>query len=144
MGRSGPRGPVYVTLPREILASPFPGQFSQNATIAPASPPAPDPDTLDEAAKLLGKAERPLLITANGGRSVEAARAIQQLAETFAVPVIHYRPRYLALPTEHPLAAGWDPQARLPQSDLIPVVDCDVPRLPSQVKPSPEATVLHL
>src|SRR3989454_8004565 len=71
IAKSEPQGPVYVTLPREILASPFPGQYSQNATIAPASPPAPDPDTLDEAARLLGKAERPLLITANGGRTVE-------------------------------------------------------------------------
>jgi len=144
IAKSEPQGPVYVTLPREILASSFSGQFSQDSTIAPASPPAPDPDTLDEAAKLLGKAERPLLITANGGRSVKAARAIQQLAETFAIPVIHYRPRYLALPTEHPLAAGWDPQALLPQSDLILVVDCDVPWLPSQGNPRPEAKVIHI
>src|SRR5256886_100529 len=80
----------------------------------------------------------------HGGRSVEAARAIQQLAETFAIPVIHYRPRYLALPTEHPLAAGWDPQALLPQSDLILVVDCDVPWLPAQGNPRPEAKVIHI
>src|SRR6267143_1474641 len=144
IAKSEPQGPVYVTLPREILASQFPGKFSESSTIAPASPPAPDPDTLDEAAKLLGKAERPLLITANGGRTVEAAHAIQQLAETFAIPVIHYRPRYLALPTEHPLAAGWDPQALLPQSDLILVVDCDVPWLPSQGNPKPGAKVVHI
>src|SRR5207302_8844382 len=141
IARSEPQDPVYVTLPREILASPFASRFSESSTIAAASPAAADPDTLDEAAKLLGKAETPLLITANAGRSVEAARALQQLAETFAIPVIHYRPRYLALPTEHALAAGWDPQALLPQSDLILVVDCDVPWLPSQGNPKPEARV---
>src|SRR5207245_1833132 len=65
IAKSEPQGPVYVTLPREILASQFPGKFSESTTISPASPPAPDPDTLDEAAKLLGKADRPLLITAN-------------------------------------------------------------------------------
>src|SRR5438477_11460031 len=65
IAKSEPQGPVYVTLPREILASPFPGQFSESTTISPASPPAPDPDTLDEVAKLLGRAENPLLITAN-------------------------------------------------------------------------------
>src|SRR5438046_3210851 len=139
IAKSEPQGPVYVTLPREIPASQFPGKFCKTTTISPASPPAPDPDTLDEVAKLLGRAEDPLLITANGGRSVEAARAIQQLAETFAIPVIHYRPRYLALPTEHPLAAGWDPQGLLPQSDLILVVDCDVPWLPSLGNPKPGA-----
>jgi acetolactate synthase I/II/III large subunit len=144
IAKSEPQGPVYVTLPREILASPFPSRFSESSTITAASPPAADLDTLDEAAKFLGRAERPLLITANGGRSVEAARALQQLAETFAIPVIHYRPRYLALPTEHALAAGWDAQALLPQSDLILVVDCDVPWLPSQGNPKPDARVVHI
>jgi len=144
IARSEPQGPVYVTLPREVLASPFASRFSESSTIAAASPPAADPDTLDEAAKFLGKAERPLLITANAGRTVEAARALQQLAETLAIPVIHYRPRYLALPTEHALAAGWDPQALLAQSDLILVVDCDVPWLPSQGNPKPDARVVHI
>src|SRR2546423_3369560 len=55
IAKSEPQGPVYVTLPREILASQFSGKFSESSTIAPASPPAPDPDTLDEAARLLGK-----------------------------------------------------------------------------------------
>src|SRR5207247_1380117 len=80
IAKSEPQGPVYVTLPREILASQFSGNFSESTTIAPASPPAPDPD----------------------------------------------------------------PQALLPQSDLILVVDCDVPWLPSQGNPRPEAKVIHI
>src|SRR5438132_5589441 len=99
IAKSEPQGPVYVTLPREVLASPFNKEFGAKPSMVPATPPAADPEPLDEVAKLLGRAENPLLITANGGRSVEAARAIQQLAETFAVSVIHYRPRHLALPT---------------------------------------------
>src|SRR3989442_4438790 len=49
IAKSEPQGPVYLTLPREILASSLSSRFSQNSTIASASPPAPDPDTLDEA-----------------------------------------------------------------------------------------------
>ncbi|HEX2197443.1 MAG TPA: thiamine pyrophosphate-binding protein, partial [Burkholderiales bacterium] len=60
IAKSEPQGPVYVTLPREILASAFSQGFSMTATIAPASPPAPDPDALEEAARLLGRAEKPL------------------------------------------------------------------------------------
>src|SRR5438477_1124509 len=67
---SEPRGPVYVTLPREVLASDFSrNTFSETATIVPASPPAADPEVLEQAAKLLGTAQHPLLITANGGRT---------------------------------------------------------------------------
>src|ERR671919_1800310 len=100
IAKSEPQGPVYVTLPREVLASGFSTAFSETATIAPASPPAADPEALEEAAKLLGLAQHPLLITANGGRTHESSRAIEQLAQTLAVPVIPYRPRHLALSTE--------------------------------------------
>jgi acetolactate synthase-1/2/3 large subunit len=145
IAKSEPQGPVYVTLPREILASGFSNQkLSETSTISPAACPAADPEALEEAARLLGRAQHPLLITANGGRTVEAGRAIAQLAETFAIPVIHYRPRYLALSTEHPMHCGWDPHALLKEADLVLVVDCDVPWIPKEGQPRPEAKVIHI
>ncbi|HWM43309.1 MAG TPA: thiamine pyrophosphate-binding protein, partial [Burkholderiales bacterium] len=57
ISKSEPQGPVYVTLPREVLASSFQGtEFSLATTIAAASPPAADPAALEEAAKLLSAA----------------------------------------------------------------------------------------
>src|SRR5688572_23010608 len=85
ISQSEPQGPVYVTLPREVLASSFSGKdLSPEKTIAPASPPAADPDALEEAAKLLGRARMPLLITAGGGRTAESSRALTQLVEALA------------------------------------------------------------
>jgi acetolactate synthase-1/2/3 large subunit len=145
IARSEPQGPVYVTLPREVLASTFsPSGFSESSTIAPASAPAADPEALEEAAKLLGGAEHPLLITASGGRTADSARAIEQLAQMLAVPVVHYRPRHLALSTEHPMHCGWDPHALLKEADVVLVVDCDVPWIPKEGKPRPQAKVIHI
>jgi acetolactate synthase-1/2/3 large subunit len=145
IAKSEPQGPVYVTLPREVLASDFGKQaFSAQSTIAPASPPAADPQTLEEAARLLSGAQRPLLITANGGRTLETSRAIEQLAMAMAVPVVHYRPRYLALSTEHPMHAGWDPHALLKDADVVLVVDCDVPWIPREGQPRADAKVIHI
>jgi acetolactate synthase-1/2/3 large subunit len=145
IAKSEPQGPVYVTLPREILASDFSKVgFSLNPTIAPASPPAADPAALEEAAKLLAGAQRPLLITANGGRTLESSRAIEQLAQALAVPVVHYRPRHLALSTEHPMHCGWDPHPLLKEADVVLVVDCDVPWIPKEGKPKAEARVIHI
>jgi acetolactate synthase I/II/III large subunit len=145
IAKSEPQGPVYVTLPREILASDFSKVgYSETATIAPASPPAADPAALDEAARLLGAAKHPLLITASGGRTSEAASAIEQLAQALAVPVVHYRPRHLALSTEHPMHCGWDPHLPLKEADLVLVVDCDVPWIPKEGKPRPDAKVIHI
>jgi acetolactate synthase-1/2/3 large subunit len=144
ISKSEPQGPVYVTLPREVLASSFPGGFSAQPTIVPASPPAADPEALEEAAKLLGAAQHPLLITANGGRTLESSRAIEQLAQTLAVPVIHYRPRHLAISTEHPMHCGWDPHTLLKEADVVLVVDCDVPWIPKEGQPKPEAKIIHV
>jgi acetolactate synthase I/II/III large subunit len=144
IAKSEPQGPVYVTLPREILASSFPAEFSSTSTIAPATPPAADPEALEEAARLLGAAQHPLLITANGGRTADASRAIEQLAQALAVPVVHYRPRHLALSTEHPMHCGWDPHALLKDADVVLVVDCDVPWIPKEGKPRAEAKVIHI
>ncbi|HKU47234.1 MAG TPA: thiamine pyrophosphate-requiring protein [Burkholderiales bacterium] len=144
IAQSEPQGPVYVTLPREVLASPFPKEISKSPTMVPASPPAADPAALEAAAKLLGRAQHPLLITANGGRTLESARAIEHLAHALAVPVIHYRPRYLALSTEHPMACGWDPHALLKEADVVLVVDCDVPWIPKEGAPKADAKVIHI
>jgi acetolactate synthase-1/2/3 large subunit len=76
IAKSEPQGPVYVTLPREILASQFSAPFNAHSTIASASPPGADGEGIREAAKLLSQAKMPLLITANGGRTVESSRAI--------------------------------------------------------------------
>ena len=145
IARSAPEGPVYLTLPREILAAPFVATLSdQRPLLVPATPPAADPEALDEVARLVAKAEHPLLITANAGRSAEAAAALTALAEQFAVPVVHYRPRYFALSTEHPMHAGWEPHALLKGADLVLVVDCDVPWLISQANPRAQARVVHI
>ena len=144
LARSEPQGPVYVTLPREVLASSFSTEFSANPTMAAATPPAADPEMLEEAAKLLGAAQRPLLITASGGRTLESSRAIEQLAHALGVAVVHYRPRHLALSTEHPLHCGWDPHALLKEADVVLVVECDVPWIPKEGKPRAEAKVIHI
>jgi acetolactate synthase-1/2/3 large subunit len=147
IANSEPTGPVYLTLPRELLAAPFSDQsFTSSAqpTLVPASPPAADPDALDAVARLLGAASSPLLITANGGRTAAGRAAIALLSETFGIPVVHYRPRYLALPTEHPMQAGWDPHALLKGADLVLVVECDVPWIPAQGGPAREAKVVHI
>ena len=141
---SEPQGPVYLTLPREILAAPFQGKPPSAATQVPASPPSVDADALEEAARLLGHAKRPLLITANGGRTAEASKAITHLAEVFGVAIVHYRPRYLALSTEHPMHAGWEPHALLKEADLVLCVECDVPWIPVQGGPPAEAKVVHI
>ncbi len=142
---SEPRGPVYLTLPREVLAE-NPGTFSYQspARRTAAASAAADADAIDRAAEVLASAENPLIITASMGRNRAAVPALESLAERFALPVISYRPRYVNISSDHAMHIGHEPGRHLPASDAILVVDCDVPWIPSLHKVNPDATVMHL
>src|SRR5437868_6577465 len=66
---SEPRGPVYLTLPREVLAGPAINPRRDTVRPLGSAPPAPQQRAIEEAASLLAKAEFPLIITSSAGRS---------------------------------------------------------------------------
>ena len=52
---SPPEGPVYLSLPREVLAAPLPGfAYDCPSRRVAASPPAPDEAAVAQAAGILG------------------------------------------------------------------------------------------
>ena len=142
---SEPRGPVYLTMPREVLASgmeapaPSPVRGAGGTTS-----PYPDLNAIDEAAALLVAAERPLIIAQSSGQDVTSVPALAALAERFAIPVVQYRPRYLCLPASHPMHLGFEPGPLLEQADAVLVVNATVPWLPDQTSPKDEAKIIHM
>ena len=140
-----PRGPVYLTLPREVLAEGA-GEFSFDSPSlrGPATPPGPDPAAVEIAGKWLAEAERPVIVTGSFGRDPGDVPALAALAERLALPVVGYRPRYVFLPSGHPMHMGAEPGAFLRDADLIVVLDCDVPWIPQLYEVNPEARVVHI
>lgn len=140
-----PRGPVYLSLPREVLAE-KPGDFTYQSPTRrqPARAASADANAIDEAAEILANAENPMIITASMGQNRAAVPALESLAERFALPVITYRPRYVNISSDHPMHMGYEPGAYLPDVDAILVIDCDVPWIPSLHKLNPDAKVIHL
>lgn len=140
-----PRGPVYLSLPREVLAE-KPGDFTYQSPTRrqPARAASADANAIDEAAEILANAENPIIITASMGQNRAAVPALESLAERYALPVITYRPRYVNISTDHPMHMGYEPGAYLPDADAILVLDCDVPWIPSLHKLNPDAKVIHL
>src|SRR4029453_8099713 len=53
------------------------------------------------------------------------------------------RPRYLSLPSSHPMNLGFDPARLLEKADAILVIESDVPWIPSQVAPAPDCKVIQ-
>ena len=50
----------------------------------------------------------------------------------------------MSLPADHPMHLGYNPGALLDDADVILVIDCDVPWIPSRQAPPPECKVIHI
>ena len=145
VAKSEPTGPVYLSLPREVLSE----QLDEFTYDSPgrqqaAAPPYPNAAATDETAALLADAENPLIITNWAGRNPGVWGPLGDLAERYAIPVVQYRNRYMSLPTDHPMNLGYDLDPLLGQADVILVVDVAVPWLPATDKVRDDAKVIHM
>src|SRR5689334_6449536 len=147
--KAEPRGPVYLTLPREVLAA-SPGAL----TIA--SPPRrqvsserfPDPARVDEAARILAHAERPLILVSAAGIDARAVDGLTALAEAGGIGIVEADPIYMNFPHRHDLHLGYNASGNtnssLAEADAVLVVEADVPWYPHLAKPAAGAPVIHL
>lgn len=142
---SEPKGPVYLSLPREILAEEH-HEFTYTPTGVKHYPkPGPDPQAIQQAAELLKDADNPLVITSMVGKNPAAVVELVKLCESFAIPVtVSMSNLYLNFPSEHPLHLGFDPLKYVGNADVILVIECDVPWFPIKVNPMPTAKVIQM
>jgi acetolactate synthase-1/2/3 large subunit len=144
-----PRGPVYLTLPREVLAT-APGAMTitSPARRQSRSERFPDPARLDEAARVLAAAEHPVVLVSAAGIDTRAVTGLVALAEAGGLGVIEADPIYLNFPHGHDLHLGYNQSGTtnpsLADADAVLVVEADVPWYPALQKPRADARVLHL
>ena len=141
---SEPRGPVYLTLPREVLSAP--AVATRRQTVRPLGTIAPEPAqaAIEEAAALIAKAELPLIVTSSVGRVPAAVEALAALADEFALPVVQAEPRDMNLPTDHPMHLGYDVGLLLAKADVVVVIDSVVPWMPRNLQPRRDAKIIHM
>jgi acetolactate synthase-1/2/3 large subunit len=140
-----PRGPVYLTLPREVLAE----EQTEFAYTSPSrhqvdSPHYPAPERLKEAAQALANADSPLIVTQRIGVHPHAVKSLVELAESFAIPVVSPAGMYMNFPSHHPLHLGYISEPLVQEADVILVIDADVPWFPTTAKPKDTATVIQM
>jgi len=124
---SEPRGPVYMTLPREWLAEVLESTqvFAPDA-LAPASKTQADQASLEKIADWLIASESPLIVTKYLGRNPEAVQSLIELSELLAIPVVQQM-TYVNFPTDHPMHLGTQVTKYVRNSDVLFFIDTDVP-----------------
>lgn len=145
MAMSEPKGPIYLTLPREPLAETF-EEFAYQSPSRRATPSIafPDPAAIEQLADILAKADNPLIITQDSGADPASVDPLGSLADRFAIPVVQRKPRFMCLPTDHAMHLGYDSDPFLDEADVIIVADCDVPWIPSVKSPKADCTVIQM
>jgi acetolactate synthase-1/2/3 large subunit len=124
---SEPRGPVYMTLPREWLAEAMESTevFAPDA-LSPATKTQADQASLEKTAEWLIGAESPLIVTKYLGRNPQAVQYLVELADLLAIPVVQQL-TYVNFPTDHPLYLGTQPAKYVRNADVLFFIDTDVP-----------------
>jgi acetolactate synthase I/II/III large subunit len=140
-----PQGPVYLTLPREVLGEAHDVFEYTDASRAPRPADAvAAPEAIQDAARILAAARRPLVITKAAGRDPGAVPALVAVAEALGAPVVDQFHTYVNFPQDHALHAGFDASPYLDDADAILVVESDVPWFPDLKAARPDAKLVHV
>ena len=140
--QSDPTGPVYLTLPREVLAAPVDaaslGAFGHQNHL-PVKAQGADASAVRAIAEQLMRSENPMLVTAYAGRNHKAPALIEKLAILCGVRVCEFNTIYMNIRRDSPYFGGYNPAAFTEQADFGLMVDVDVPWIPKTTRINPHA-----
>lgn len=144
---SDPKGPVYLVGAREVMEQDIePYSLKQNKW-NPVDPAALPFSGVERIAEALVNASEPLVITGYSGRNHGAVEQLVKLANIVkGLRVLDTGGSDMCFPADHP---GWrgmryGSDESITQADLIICLDVDVPWVPTQCKPKPDARIFHI
>lgn len=145
--QSDPPGPVYLTLPREVLAATLPSDqiqsFSSERYGAVLAGGIDDQRAQVIAAQLM-VADNPIAVASYLGRKADAVAALEDLALLCGVRVFEFSPSHLNISRASPCFGGFEPGKGVVNADLGLLLDVDVPWLPKFVKVNPQTRWTHI
>jgi len=128
VAESDPAGPVYLSLPREVLAEAAPAPPPLETRQASVRTGAPRPEAVAEAAGLIRRAAHPVIIAQRPPARGDWG-ALAALADRLAIPVVEFWATRNVLSSEHPMNVGGDASAWLAKADVVITIEAMVPWL---------------
>ncbi|NLY36069.1 MAG: thiamine pyrophosphate-binding protein [Tissierellia bacterium] len=104
LAMNGKPGPIYLEIPTEIGRGEF--EIPQYVKAPEKIRTSGDLENIKQAAQLLIKAQKPLIISGGGARSSRAHEEIRELAELFGAPVMTTPSGRGIITEDHPLSFG--------------------------------------
>lgn len=144
---SVPKGPVYVASAREVLAENILPYSLQQEQWVPIGPSALPEDAVRDIVTALIRAERPLIITGYSGRDRRTPELLVALADLIPGIRVHDTGGSdMCFPFSHIASEGFrlSSDECTKDADVIFLLDCDVPWIPSRNPPPKNAKIYHV
>ncbi|GAA5985805.1 hypothetical protein JCM10908_007118 [Rhodotorula pacifica] len=149
--QSEPKGPVYVWAQREATEEFMDPQKVTDVRAKEIWSPIELNPLNKSAVKRIGdaflRAKSPLIVTSYLGRNHAAVEQLRSFVDLLAIPVLQTGLSNVNLPFTHHCHTGIQfsgPAPIVEESDVILIIDSDVPWLPMKTKPRKDATIFHL
>lgn len=141
---SHPRGPVYLSLPREVLAEPADASAVEVSHTPVPTAVYPDPNAIAALADRIASAEFPVIVATAAGADADAFELLSESCIRFGIGVADPWARYLNVPYNHPHRVSVDVTAVFEQADVVVFVECDVPWLQARTEPPAECFIAQV
>ncbi len=137
-----PAGPCFLNVPVEVLLTPWtPPKFTKPT--APAGRKLAAPEEIEALADRLIAAKHPVILTETAGRDGNTFKALVELCELLALPVIEPQSAVCAnFPRTNPMHQGSVADPFTATTDLVLLINCRAPWYPPSNKPPHAATVV--
>ncbi len=145
MANAEPQGPVYLVLPRELLA-----EKQSTVRVLPKErwePPAPSQancESLEKIAEVMIGAENPVILTEYLGRNQDAVKSLVLLSELLGCAVMEPTRKRMNFPTDHHHYMNGFQKDIVESADVILLLDVDVPWAPAIHRIRQDAKVLQI
>jgi acetolactate synthase I/II/III large subunit len=144
IANSMPKGPVYMSLPREVLCEPCPSDGLDAPGSMRAAKAGPRAEDIAALADALASARNPVIFAQRGAGSAAGFAALSKMAEDWAIPVCPYWATALPVPSKHSMNVGPNPAPWLAEADVVLVIDSLAPWEPDSHQPAPGAMVAQM
>ncbi|NIJ09217.1 acetolactate synthase-1/2/3 large subunit [Sphingomonas vulcanisoli] len=142
--QAAPAGPVYLTLPREVLAEVTDSAPVAGSAVVVPLPPAPDPVGVAALAEMIAAARCPILVTSASGRDTATVVPLEAFCARFGIGIVEAKSRYVCATADHPYHLGQNLHSYLGEADLLICLESDVPWLPETREPDPATRIVHI
>ena len=147
MAESDPQGPVFMTLPREVLAEQWAPEQIRSFPAeqwGPARARGVEPAVVEAIADKLLAADNPLLVTSYAGRNKQIPALLDELGQLIGIGVIESYPQVLSISKQSPVFLGNISDSHIKDVDVGLIVDTDMPWMPRDTEENPDSFWIHI